>query len=79
MPRLFGLSGKNVVVLRIELNVILVQVIKELLSTQDLRDLNELVRVAVSMKERLFAEDHRGKHGAQGPHIERVVILLEVN
>ena len=44
-----------------------------------LRDLDELVGVAVAVEERLLTENHRGKHGAQAPKIQTVVVLLEID
>lgn len=57
-PRLAGESGENVIVLRIQLNVVLVQVLEELLGAKNLGNLDQLVGVAVSVEERLLAEDH---------------------
>lgn len=31
------------------------------------------------MEEGLFTEDHGGEHGAQTPHVQAVVILLEID
>ena len=44
-----------------------------------LGDLDELVVVVLSVEEWLLLEDHAGEHAAQGPHVQRVVVLLEVN
>ena len=63
VPVLLGESTQNVVVLRVKLNVVLVQVVKQIFGTQNLGDLDELIRVAVAVEERLFAEDHGSKHG----------------
>lgn len=72
-------TAKNVVVLRVELNLVLVQVVEEIVGAQNLGDLDELVRVAVAVEERLLAEDHGREHGAQTPHVEGVVVFLEVH
>lgn len=79
MPVLLGESAQNVVVLSIELDIVLVKVVEQVFGTENLGDLDELVRIAVSVEERLFAEDHGSKHGTQRPHVERVVVLLEVD
>ena len=42
------------------------------------RNLDELVVVVVAVEERLALEDEGGKHAAQAPHVEAVVVLLEV-
>lgn len=79
VPRLPGETGEDVVVLWVQLNVVLVQVLKELLSTKNLGDLDQLVGVAASVEERLLTEDHGGEHSTQGPHIQRIVVFLEIN
>lgn len=38
-----------------------------------------LIVVIVSVKERLLAEDERGEHAAETPHVERVVVVLVVD
>lgn len=78
-PRLPGETGEDIVVLRVQFNVILVQVLKELLGTKNLGDLDQLVRVATSVEERLLTEDHGCEHSTQGPHIQRIVVFLEIN
>lgn len=44
-----------------------------------LRDLHQLVVVVMAVKERLFSEDHSCEHAAQGPHVQAVIIVLQVN
>lgn len=65
--------------MRIQLNVVLVQVLEELLGAKNLGNLDQLVGVAVSVEERLLAEDHRCEHGTEGPHVQRVVVFLEID
>jgi hypothetical protein len=48
---------KNVVILRVEDDVVLVNVDEEFVGTKDFRDLDELVIVVVSVEERLLPED----------------------
>lgn len=79
VPGLLLESAENVVVLGVKLNLVLVEVVEELISAEDLGDLNELIRVALAMEEGLLAEDHGGEHGAQTPHVQAVVVLLEVD
>lgn len=78
-PRLPGKAGENLIILRVELDLILVQVLEQLLGTEHLGDLDQLVGVAVTVEEGLFAEDHGSKHSSQGPHVQRVVVFLEIN
>ncbi len=79
LPALLGKSAEDVVILRVQLDVVLVQIIKQVLRAEHLCDLDELVRVGVAVEEGLLAEDHGREHGAQRPHVERVVVLLEVD
>lgn len=50
-----------------------------ILPSSHLTDLNELVIIIRSMEERLLLEDHSGEHAAQRPHVQAVVVLLEVH
>jgi hypothetical protein len=79
VPGLLLETTKDVVILRVELDLVLVKVIEEIISAKNFGDFYELVRVALSMKERLFAENHGGEHCAQAPHIQAVIILLKVH
>ncbi len=63
----------------VEINVKPVQPHEEIVRSQHPGNLDQLVRVAVAMEEGLLSEDHRGEHGPEGPHIQRVVVLLEVH
>lgn len=79
VPGLSREAGEYLVILGVEFDIVLVQVFKELLGAQNLGDLDQLVRVAGSMEERLFAENHGRKHRAERPHVQRIVVLLEVD
>lgn len=79
VPRLPGEARENVVVLWIQFNIVLVQILEQLLGTKNLGDLDQLIRVAVAVEEGFLAEDHRCKHGTQRPHVQGVVVLLEIN
>lgn len=79
VPRLLLKAAQDIVVLSIQLNFVLVEVIEELVGAEDLSDLDELVRVGITVEERLLAEDHGGEHGAQAPHVQAVVVLLEID
>lgn len=72
-------AAEDVVILGVELYLVLVEVIKQLIGAKDLSDLDQLVGVAVATEEGLLAEDHGGEHCAQTPHVETVVVLLEID
>jgi hypothetical protein len=63
---------------RIQLQVILAQVRKQVIGTQYLGYLDQLVIVIVSVEERLLSEDHSCYHASQGPHIQAVIVVLKV-
>ncbi len=79
VPLLLLPAAEDVVVLCVQLNLILVEIVEEVICTEDLGNLDQLIRVAVAMEERLLTEDHRGKHGTKTPHIQAVVVLLEID
>ena len=79
VPRLLLEAAENVVVLRVQLNLVLVNVVKQVVGAQDLGNLDQLVRVALAVEEGLLAEDHRGKHGTEAPHVQAVVVLLKID
>lgn len=79
VPRLLLEATEDVIVLRVEFDLVLVEVIKQVVGTEDLGDLDKLVGVALAVEEGLLAEDHGRKHGAQTPHVQAVVILLEIH
>lgn len=69
VPRLAREPGEDVIILRIKLNLVTVQILEKLLGAEDLGDLDQLVRIARPVEEGFFAEDHRGKHRTEGPHV----------
>jgi hypothetical protein len=79
VPRLLLEATQDIVILSVKLDLVLVEVVKQVVSSEDLGNLDKLIRVAVAVEERFLPEDHRGKHGAQAPHVEAVVVLLEIN
>lgn len=58
VPRLLLEAAKDVVVLCIKLNLVLVQIIEEIVRAENLGNLDQLVGVAASMEERLLPKDH---------------------
>lgn len=64
VPGLLLEAAENVVVLSVQLNLVLVKVVEQIVRAEDLSNLDQLIRVAVPMEERLLPEDHGRKHGA---------------
>lgn len=79
VPGLLLEAAEDVVILGVEFDLVLVQVVEQVVGAQDLGDLNELVGVAVAVEKGLLAEDHGREHGAETPHVQAVVVLLEVD
>lgn len=79
MPGLFLKAAENVVVLSVELDLILVQVVEQVIGAQDLGYLDQLVAIRVAMEEGLFAKDHGREHRSETPHVQAIVVFLEVN
>ena len=68
--------AEDVVEARVQLDLVLVQVLEQLLSAEHLGYPHQLVVVVVTVEERLLPEDHRGQHAAQRPQVQRVVVHL---
>mmetsp|Transcript_29998 Transcript_29998/g.71347 ORF Transcript_29998/g.71347 Transcript_29998/m.71347 type:complete len:291 (+) Transcript_29998:340-1212(+) len=79
LPRLLGVPAENPVKVRIQLEVVRVEIMEQFLGAQHLGDLDQLVVVVVPMEERLLAEYHPREHAPQRPHIECIVVLLQVH
>ena len=58
------LLRNQVIVLRVESNIVLLDVLIQTLGTENLRDLDQLVIVVMPMEERLLAEDLKVQYRA---------------
>ena len=79
MPTFLRESAQDIIVLGIKVDLILVQILKEVFSPENFGNLHQLVRIAVTVEERLFPEYHGREHSAQRPHIKGVVVLLKIH
>lgn len=79
VPRLLLEAAEDIIVLRVELDLVLVEIVEEVVGAQDLGNLDQLVRVAVAVEKWLLPKDHGRKHGAQAPHVQAVIIFLKVH
>jgi hypothetical protein len=79
LPWLLRVAAQDAIEVRVQLKIISVKVVEQLFGAKDLGDLHELVVVVVPVEERFLAEDHPGEHAAQTPHVEGVVVLLQIN
>jgi len=79
LPPLLRVSAENVIKARIELNVVLLNVLEELVGAEHLGDSHQLIVVVMAVKEWLFSEDQARQHAAEAPHVERVVVVLVID
>ena len=79
MPALLWEPSQDIVILRIKLDIVLVQVVEQILRAQHFRNFDQLITIRIPMEERLFSENHAREHGSQRPHIQAVVVLLKVD
>mmetsp|Transcript_9124 Transcript_9124/g.28278 ORF Transcript_9124/g.28278 Transcript_9124/m.28278 type:complete len:520 (-) Transcript_9124:64-1623(-) len=79
LPRLARMAPHQRLEMRVQLDAVARQVGVQLLGAQHLSDLNQLVVVVVPVEEWLLAENHAREHGAQRPHVQRVVVVLQVH
>mmetsp|Transcript_8091 Transcript_8091/g.20738 ORF Transcript_8091/g.20738 Transcript_8091/m.20738 type:complete len:348 (-) Transcript_8091:212-1255(-) len=64
---------------RVQLDAVLVEVHKQVVCAQHLGDLHQLIVVVMAVEKGLLPEDHAGKHAAEGPEVQRVIIVLQVH
>ena len=69
----------EIVIVRVQVNVVLFQIGKELVCTQDICDLHQLVIVVLAMEKGFDLEDKGAQHTAQAPQIQTVIVHLHVD
>lgn len=65
--------------MRIQGHIVLLNIVVEFLSAEDLCNLDELVVVVLALEERLLLEDHASEHTTKRPDVQRVIIGLQIN
>lgn len=70
---------EDLIVLGVQLNVVLVKVVKQIVCSKDFGNFDKLVRIAATVEKRFFSKYHGGKHGSKRPHVQGIVVHLEVN
>jgi hypothetical protein len=63
------MSPKYAIKVRVQLQVIRIEIMKEFFGTQHFGNLDELVVIVMSVEEWLLSKDHTGKHATQTPHV----------
>ena len=79
VPGLLREAPDDVVVLGIKLYLVLVEVVEEVVGAENLGDFHKLIRIALAVEEGLLPEYHGREHCSETPHIQAVVVLLEIN
>ena len=79
LPWLLRMTAQDAIEVRVQLKIISIKVMEQLFGAKDLGDLHELVVVVVAVEEGLLAEDHSSEHAAQTPHVEGIVVLLQID
>ena len=62
VPGLLLVHAEDVVVVAVEGDVVLLNIIEQIISSQNLGDFNQLIVVIFSLEERLFLKNHTSKH-----------------
>ena len=78
-PWLSSVASQQAFELRVQIKLVLFQVHLEVVRAHDLGNLDQLVVIIVAVEERLSFKDHGRKHAAQGPQVQRVVVVLQVD
>ena len=53
----------------VELDLIFVNISRQLFCSEDLGNLHELIVIVFALEEWLLLEDHAGEHAAEGPYV----------
>lgn len=65
IPTFLWKPSQYIIILGVKVDVVFVQILEQVVRAQDFGNLDKLIRIAITMKEGLFPEDHRSEHGAQ--------------
>ena len=78
-PGLAAVPADEALEVRVQLDAVLGEVGVELVGAENLGDSHQLIVVVVPVEEGLLAEDHAREHATQRPHVQRVIVILEVD
>mmetsp|Transcript_24785 Transcript_24785/g.44546 ORF Transcript_24785/g.44546 Transcript_24785/m.44546 type:complete len:298 (-) Transcript_24785:194-1087(-) len=79
LPRFLRMPPQNPIEMRIQFQVIGVQVMEQLLRPKNLGNFHQLIVVIMPMEEWLLPKNHPSKHTSQTPHIQGIIILLQIH
>mmetsp|Transcript_4296 Transcript_4296/g.9737 ORF Transcript_4296/g.9737 Transcript_4296/m.9737 type:complete len:330 (-) Transcript_4296:185-1174(-) len=79
LPRFLGMPPQNPIEMGIQLQVVGIQVVEQLLRTENLGNFHQLIIVIMPVEEWLLPKNHPGKHTSQTPHVQGIIILLQIH
>lgn len=79
VPWLTWVLRKDLIVVSVKRQIVLIQIGKEIISSENFRDLHELIVVVSTLEERFLFENDTSKHATKGPNIKGVIISLVIN
>mmetsp|Transcript_12226 Transcript_12226/g.22110 ORF Transcript_12226/g.22110 Transcript_12226/m.22110 type:complete len:371 (+) Transcript_12226:309-1421(+) len=79
LPGFFRMPPQNPIEMGVQFQVIGIQVMEQFLRPKNLGNFDQLIVVIMSVKEGLLPENHPREHTSQTPHIQRVIILLQIH
>ena len=65
VPWLLGVLSEDVIIVGIESHIVLVDISIELISSEDLGNLHQLIVIVLALEEWFLLEDHTNKHAAK--------------
>mmetsp|Transcript_14153 Transcript_14153/g.26511 ORF Transcript_14153/g.26511 Transcript_14153/m.26511 type:complete len:211 (+) Transcript_14153:202-834(+) len=78
-PRFSRMPAQNVVKVRVQFLIVLVQIGEQAICAKHASDFHKLVVIVLAVEERLLAEYHARQHAPQTPNVQGVIIQLQVD
>merc|ERR1711887_273724 len=79
LPAFARVTSEDIVETRVQLAIVLVQIIVQILRAKHLCNAHQLIIVVMAMEKGFLAKDHRCEHASKGPHVQRVIVELIVH
>ena len=78
-PLLLWVLTQDIVIVAIQSNIVLVKINKQIVCSQNLGNLNQLIVVIFTLEEWFFLENHTSEHASKRPDIKGVIVGLKIN
>ena len=78
-PLLLWVLTQDIVIVAIQSNIVLVKINKQIVCSQNLGNLNQLIVVIFTLEEWFFLENHTSEHAPKRPDIKGVIVGLKIN